>query len=360
MNKKDLLLSHLFSFDYARFVWAFRSVLATLICMIFANYFPNTGLWLISSAVFALQLYAYGSRICAKNKIFIGSLLLALASATFAVFSGSIFVLWSMVVALVCVSFYFSYQGIDRAMLGVWSIALIIINVFFPIDWSQWSGRACPLLIGAAVAYFLLFIKIPRRKKDKIIVQLQDIALPFQAYMDHVFHHLLFDDLPTNHRYSYDEVCAALSRLRDLSQTVQCTYNVKYPEIKVLLENFYSSYVNIFYWLVALERFQVIFLPADRKFDLEHLRTSFQSVSYSMQQLLLVSKPDKNNALKSIHYLLNKIKDAENLNQLTEQQRISIAGLSYIFKKLAEEKENFILFLESTAAQNSIRYLQDL
>ncbi len=270
----------LIRFDYTRFVWAIRSALAAIICLLFTYFFPNTGLWLISSAVMTLQLYAYGGRFCAKSTIFVASILIALAGAIIAVYSGALWILWGTIVGLICIAFYFSYQGTDRALAGIWCAVLLMINAFFPITWHQWSERITPLLIGVIVAYLMLLVKIPRRKKDKIISQLQSVLIRFQSYMEHVFHHLLFESKASENknRERHDEAQEALSQLRCLSDRLGCTYNINHHTTKLMLENFYVSYTHIFYWLVALDRSKTPALSSEIKLSLEDLHTSFQSL----------------------------------------------------------------------------------
>ena len=333
-------------FDYTRFVWAIRSALAAIICLLFTYFFPNVGLWLISSAVMTLQLYAYGGRFCAKSFIFVGSIFIALAGATIAVFSGALWVLWGTIVSLIFIAFYFSYRGTDRALVGIWSAVLLMINAFFPITWHQWSERITPLLIGVIVAYGMLLVKIPRRKKDKIISQLQSVLIRFQTYMEDVFHHLLFANKVSENknREKHDEAREALSQLRCLSDRLGCTYNINHGTIQLMLENFYTSYTHIFYWLVALDRSKTPVLSSEIKLTLEDLHTSFQSLQQSFLEI-----SDQHKTIESARYLLNKIRNTTS---------IETSAIIYVLSKLADELERLALFLESKTVEDSIVYLQ--
>ncbi|MES2203601.1 MAG: hypothetical protein V4496_00110 [Pseudomonadota bacterium] len=291
-----------------------------------------------------LQLYAYGGRFCARSTIFIGSIIIAILGATIAVFSGTLWALWSVIVSLIGVAFYFSYLGTDRALVGIWSAVLIMTNAFFPITWSQWTVRITPLLIGVLVAYVMLLVKIPRRNKDKIIPQLQSILISFQSYMEYVFHHILFENRASKNRDRYDEAREALSQLRCLSDRLGCTYSINHSATKKMLENFYDSYAQIFYWLLTLEHTKKHVFLTETKLTLEELHISFQSLQKSFLEI-----SDQNKTLKSVHYLLNKIKNVAH---------IETAPLIYALSKLADELECFALFLTSSAVKESIIYLQ--
>ena len=364
VNKIPHFFLQLLIFDYARFVWSMRSMLAAIICLLLSFYFSNQGLWLISSSVMILQLYAYGGSFCSKTVILAWSLLLALSGATIAIFSGSLFVLWGTIVSLICLTFYFSHQGTDRALVGLWSTALVMINAFFPIDEAEWFGRVSPLLVGVVIAYVMLFIKIPRRKKDKILTLLQHFLIPFQNYMENVFTKILFEGQPGKNSQTHDEARDALFKLRNLPVILEYTYNIKHAETKMMLEGFYLSYTNIFYWLVAMERFQAVTLPSEVKFSLEHLHVSFQSLSHSLSQSLLKSSQhgffemlDQRKTIESMHYLLNKVEDVSQNLHMTLPQQLGVSGIYYVLRKLAHELEIFVTFLEGATAKNSIAYL---
>lgn len=166
-NHVKILYLQVRDFNQVRFIWALRSMFVTVISLIIAYFYPNTALWLISSSVIALQLYAYAGKVFKKNTIFVWTILLVLCCTAAALISSKIWVLWSMIFSATFFTFYFSHRSNEHAVLGLWSIVLVIINAFFPINISQFTERIGLLFIGIMIAYFMV-------SKNKI----ETISLP--------------------------------------------------------------------------------------------------------------------------------------------------------------------------------------
>ena len=328
-------------------------MLAGIIALMLSCVFPNTALWLTCSAVMTLQLYSNGERYATKSKILTWSLYVAFAGATFAVFSGSMWVLWLMTISLISLTFYFGYQGSDRASVGLWCAVLIVINIFFPIHEAEWRERITLLVIGALIAYGVLFIKIPMRKKDSITSQLHDFLIIFQQYKTSVFHKLLFEEASAQTSPYHDKTRDALTHFHNLSETLPLTYNVNTPSVALLLTEYYIAYRQVFYWLVAIERLPKIHLPTEIKLCLEHFHTTIQSLSSEFNEV-----SDQKNTMASMYYWLRKMEDMPIKIEMTALQHIRISELYYLLKKLTNDLEKLITFLDSPTAKQGIVYLQ--
>lgn len=172
---KNLFLSHineissqLTTFNYAQFIWAFRSLLATIISLLITYFFSHAGMWLISSSVIGLQIYAYSENKFKRKNLLRWTMFLSLCGATIALFSSYPEVLYSIVVISIFCAFYFGHRSNTHATLGLWSATLIIINAFFPIDYAQWPERIMLMAVGMLIAYLTSQLKFKKNHDETI------------------------------------------------------------------------------------------------------------------------------------------------------------------------------------------------
>lgn len=345
--------SSLFFFDYARFIWASRSTLAGIIALLLSSFFSNAALWLTSSAVICLQLYFYGERFSTKSKIFIWSCVVVFGSATLAMFTDALWVLWVATIGFMSLAYYFGYPGPDRAAFWLWSAILVVINLFFPIHGLQWTERITFLFIGTLIAYAVLLVKIPVRKQDKITTQLSEFVSIFQHFTTRVFQKLIFEEEPLQYKQDHDHVVDALTHLQHLSKILPLTYNLGSPTIKQLLTAYFSAYQQIFFYLVTIEQLPKVSFSTEMKLCLEHLHTIIQSLSNGFFETV-----DKEKTMTSMHYLFSKIKDEAKKNEITAFQWMRISTLNALLKELIHEFEVLATFLDGAIARNGLNILQ--
>lgn len=341
-------LSSLLVFNYVRFVWAVRSFLASVIILLISYFFVDSALWLLCSAMMALQMYMQGERFAKKFNLFILTCWVAFIGATLAMFSHHTWVLWITTMLLISLTFYFSHQGVDRASVGLWSAIIIIINIFFPISSAQWFERIFFLLLGMFIAYGALLIKVPMRKKDQIASQLQHFLRVFRKYTSHAFHNVLFEssslssDLP-------QQAEDALTQLHRLIEILPMTYNAHSPEFKQLLIRYYESYRRLFFWLAAFE--YTPRLSKEIKLSLEHLQITLQfllNIDFDLQKLVAT--------IDSMHYQMNKMdRYFSEIGLDTQQNKIF-----YLLKKIVNELEALAFFLNTAPAQKALVYLKQV
>jgi len=329
-------------------------MLAAIIGLLFSYFFPNIGPWLILSAVMTLQLYICGECSLSKSIIFLLSIGVALAGATLAMFSATLWILWAMVISIISLTFYVGYQGSDRASMGLWSAILLLINIFFPIYGEEWVERFSLLLIGVLIAYFMLFIKAPKRRKDKVIPRIDDFLSVFQSYIDNVFNALLFERHYDQNNQQHDKVKEAITQLQNLTGTLHLTYNINSPAVKNLLVVSANSYNSIFHWLVAIERLQKINLSLDLKLCIENLHTTLQSFFHSFFE----ETSDHQKTSNTSNYWLRKMLDISEEAHVTASYFMNLSELFYLLQELIHELETLAVFLDSRSAKEGIAYLQ--
>ena len=215
----------LFFYDYSRLSWATRTLLTAIVSLCISYYAPQEGFWLISSSFIMVQLFSFAPPSFSKTTMLIYGIALASLSTLVSYFAHWPLFSWISISVAIFTAFFFFHKGITVAMISMWSMVMVVLNICLPQDHVFIMPHLLTNFSGILIAYGATFIVLPKRKKDKPSAHMKSLTKLLQHDADSIFQKA--------HHHPYPS--AARIKLLSGEKTVNATFATHYTNIVYLL-----------------------------------------------------------------------------------------------------------------------------
>ena len=223
----------LFFYDYCRLTWATRTTLAAIFGLVLSEYFPQYGLWIISSSFIMVQLFSFSPPSFSNVKMLAYGIGLALIASAVSYTATWFLLSWVCISLSIAISFYFFYRGVTAAMISMWSMVMVVLNICLPQSELLITQRCLADIGGVLIAYFTTWLSLPRPSKENPAVQIKALIKVLQ------------------HHASYHQALKGLARVKSLVEEAKVAKFSQ--EEKNKIHAFHQCYLRVFYLLSTLE-----------------------------------------------------------------------------------------------------------
>jgi hypothetical protein len=362
------IINQLSTFDHCRMTWAMRSTLAAIMALFATYLIPSQRLILVISVVVFVQIFSCFSSRFSKFYLLLIAIILSVLVVAVGVASQSLLSSWLCIVLSIMVAFYFGYKGVTVAFGLLWAMVLVVVNACMPIAPSQLLTQFSALMLALGLAIIMLYLKLPRRKADKLSAVLQLAIFNMQRYMSEVFNQILVEQKTVKHYSCYRNVRSSLQQLRTMIDFTNHSYLLKTQEITDSVREFSYYYATIFHIIISIDRMCVASLPNEAKLGFEHLNLSLQSLTDLLHQLFDTTQATRNTVdntqwektTETLDYTLSQVSRYIENEDLSNDSCLMLSGFYYLLEKLADEFHAFfelISELEKTSILQKIKEL---